>query len=80
MEEKLHGPYQIHDLRTNGAVRVERAPLILQTFNLRKIFPYKRSKVISISLLQPTVIIAGNSVTRLMYCTVLYCTMIDYFD
>jgi len=41
MEEKLHGPYPIHDLRTNGTVRIERAPLILETFNLRKIVPYK---------------------------------------
>ena len=41
MEEKLHGPYPIMELRTNGTVRIARAPHVVETFNLRKIVPYK---------------------------------------
>ena len=41
MEEKLHGPYPILELRTNGTVRLARHPHVVETFNLRKIVPYK---------------------------------------
>ena len=41
MEEKLHGPYRILELRTNGTVRIQRDPHVVETFNIRKIFPYK---------------------------------------
>ena len=41
MEEKLHGPYPILELRTNGTVRIQRAPHVVETFNIRKIVPYK---------------------------------------
>ena len=39
MQEKLHGPYPILELRTNGTVRIQRAPIIVETFNIRKIVP-----------------------------------------
>ena len=41
MEEKLHGPYPILELRTNGTVRIARGPHIVETFSLWKIVPYK---------------------------------------
>ena len=41
MQEKLHGPYPILEIRTNGTVRIQRAPNVLETFNIRKIVPYK---------------------------------------
>ena len=41
MQEKLHGPYRIVEIRTNGTVRIQRASNVLETFNIRKIVPYK---------------------------------------
>ena len=41
MQEKLHGPYPILKIWTNGTVRIQRAPNVLETFNIRKIVPYK---------------------------------------
>ena len=41
MEEKLHGPYPILELQTNGTVQIARAPHVLETFKLRKIVLYK---------------------------------------
>ena len=41
IQEKLHGPYPILELRTNGTVRIQRAPNVEETFNIRKIVPFK---------------------------------------
>ena len=41
MQEKLHGPYPIIELRTNGTVRIQRHPLVVETFNIRKIVSHK---------------------------------------
>ena len=41
MQEKLHGPYLILELQTNGTVQIARAPHVVETFNLQKIVPYK---------------------------------------
>ena len=41
MQEKLHGPYRIVEIRTNGTVRIQRTSNVLETFNIRKIVPYK---------------------------------------
>ena len=41
LQEKLHGPYPILQVFTNGTVRVKRAELIDETYNIRKIVPYK---------------------------------------
>ena len=41
MQEKLHGPYHIIIIRTNGIVQIQRAPKFLETFNIRKLVPYK---------------------------------------
>ena len=42
-EEKLHGPYPITELCINGTVKVRRDPhgYIEESFNLRRIEPYK---------------------------------------
>ena len=40
MEEKLHGPCPILELRTIGTVQIARAPHVVETFNLWKIVPY----------------------------------------
>ena len=46
-EERLHGPYPITELCTNGTVKVRRDPhgYIEESFNLRRIEPYKGSVV-----------------------------------
>ena len=42
LQERLHGPYRIVETRTNGTVRVRmREPNIDETFNIRKLRPYK---------------------------------------
>ena len=41
MEEKLHGPYPMLELQTNGTVLIQRAPHVVETFNLRRIVLYK---------------------------------------
>ena len=41
LQKKLHGPYPIQQVFTNGTVRVKRAELIDETYNIRKIVPYK---------------------------------------
>ena len=42
LPERLHGPYRIVETRTNGTVRVRmREPNIDETFNIRKLRPYK---------------------------------------
>ena len=41
LQEKLYGPYPIEQVFTNGTVRVKRAELIDETYNIRKIVPYK---------------------------------------
>ena len=43
MEERLHGPYPILETRTNGTVVVKRHPWLSETYNIRKIEPYKGS-------------------------------------
>ena len=42
-EDKLHGPYKIQETRTNGTVVVIRNEEgnVLETYNIRKIQPYK---------------------------------------
>ena len=41
MEEKLHGPYRIERLYTNGTVRVEINPGVTIPISIRKLVPYK---------------------------------------
>ena len=42
LQERLHGPYRIVETRTNGTVRVRmREPNVDDTFNIRKLRPYK---------------------------------------
>uniref|UniRef100_A0A7S2W154 Uncharacterized protein n=1 Tax=Eucampia antarctica TaxID=49252 RepID=A0A7S2W154_9STRA len=41
MQEKLHGPYPIVSICTNGTVRIQRSPLGVEMFNTRKIFSHK---------------------------------------
>ena len=41
MQEKLHGPYPNLELQMNGTFRIARHPHVVETFNLRKIVPYK---------------------------------------
>ena len=43
LDERLHGPYLIVECRTNGTVRVQRDEEgnIVETYNIRKIVPYK---------------------------------------
>ena len=43
MQDALYGPYQISEIRTNGTVRVRRDPtgFVEETFNIRKIEPFK---------------------------------------
>ena len=42
-EECLHGPYPILKTRTNGTVVVKQHPWLFETYNIRKIVPYKGS-------------------------------------
>ena len=41
MQEKLHGPYPIITIRTNGTVQTQRATNVLEMFNIWKLVPYK---------------------------------------
>ena len=41
LQEKLHGPYPIVEIRTNGTVSLQRRPGISESFNIRKLRPYK---------------------------------------
>ena len=41
LQEKLHGPYPIVEFRTNGTVSLQRRPGISESFNIRKLRPYK---------------------------------------
>ena len=42
-DDRLHGPYQITEVRTNGTVRIRRNEQgeIEETFNIRRLVPYK---------------------------------------
>ena len=42
-QERLHGPYPITEVRTNGTVRIKRdnTGYLEETFNIRKLQPYK---------------------------------------
>ena len=41
-KEQLHGPYQILECRTNGTIVIRREnPMVQETYNIRKIIPYK---------------------------------------
>ena len=46
-QERLHGPYPITELCTNGTVKVHRDPhdYIEESFNLRRFEPYKGTVV-----------------------------------
>ena len=45
-EERVHGPYQITECRTNGTVQIQREnPMIQETFNIRKLVPYRGPQV-----------------------------------
>ena len=41
MQEKLHRPYPILELWTNGMVCIQQVPLIVETLNIWKIVPHK---------------------------------------
>ena len=41
LQEKLHGPYPIVEIRTNGTVSLQRRPGISESYNIRKLRPYK---------------------------------------
>ena len=43
MDEQLHGPYPILEMRTNGMVVVKRHSWLTETYNIRKIVPYQGS-------------------------------------
>ena len=40
-DERLHGPYPILETRTNGTIVVHRDNLINETYNIRKVEPYR---------------------------------------
>ena len=40
-DERLHGPYPITETRTNGTVVVYRDNLIYETYNIRKVEPFR---------------------------------------
>ena len=41
LQERLHGPYPIVEIRTNGTVSLQRRPGISESYNIRKLRPYK---------------------------------------
>ena len=47
-DDKLHGPYKIQETRTNGTVVVVMNELgnILETYNIRKLEPYRGPTVV----------------------------------
>ena len=47
-DDRLHGPYEIQETRTNGTVVVVRNELgnVLETYSIRRLEPYKGSAVV----------------------------------
>ena len=41
LQEKLHGPYPIVKIQINGTVSLQRHPGISESYNIRKLWPYK---------------------------------------
>ena len=41
LQEKLHGPYPIVEIRTNGTISLQRRPGISKSYNIRKLRSYK---------------------------------------
>ena len=41
LDSKQHGPYRIVRVFTNGTVRVQLREHVQETFNIRKVFPYR---------------------------------------
>ena len=41
LSQRLHGPYPIVEINTNGTVVLQRSDNVRETVNIRKLVPYK---------------------------------------